>query len=80
MALKMSREEWQRCDGLWTDDMKAAAMKDAAAVVDLRQNLERLLNVCENLIIETDDPGTEALAAVYCARQCLENRLLRLQK
>jgi hypothetical protein len=55
-------------------EIKAAAMKDAASIVDLHENLTRLLNVCEALIYECDDPGTEALAAVYCARQCLKKR------
>lgn len=59
---------------MWTDEMKSAAMKDAASVVDLYENLQRLTSVCKLLIEDTEDPGTEALAAVYCAERCLEKR------
>jgi hypothetical protein len=48
-----------------------AAIADAEAVCDLHDNLKRLAGVCENLVAEVSDPGTEARAAIYCARECL---------
>lgn len=38
---------------------------------DLAAVLDRLLTVADDLMRETTDPGTEALAAVWCARQAL---------
>lgn len=49
-----------------------AAMADATAVCDLYDNLTRLVGVCESLVAEVPDPGTEALAAIYCAKRCIE--------
>lgn len=37
-----------------------------------RAEYERLIGVTEDLIREVSDPGTEALAAVYCARRILD--------
>lgn len=44
---------------------------DAAAageIVHLRALVTRLTNVADNLASELTDPGTEALAAIYCGR------------
>ncbi|QBQ49060.1 hypothetical protein [Brevundimonas naejangsanensis] len=35
------------------------------------EEYRRLIDVCNNLIGELSDPGTEALAAVYCAERIL---------
>ena len=37
-----------------------------------RAEYERLISVTEDLIREVSDPGTEALAAVYCAKRILD--------
>ena len=39
----------------------------------LREVAERLCNVAEAFIRDHSDPGTEAMAAVHCARKELQN-------
>lgn len=43
----------------------------ADRIEQLEAELRRLVDVADNLIGELEDPGTEALAAVFCARQAL---------
>lgn len=38
---------------------------------DLIAEYRRLVDVCDDLIRGTDDPGAEALAAIYCSRLVL---------
>ena len=61
-------------------DETVRALKDAGKVIvdrakheQLRSELERLVGVANNLIGEVEDPGTEALAAVYCAEKILQD-------
>ena len=45
-----------------------AVTNDAEEAVKLRALVKRLTDVAEDLASNSSDPGTEALAAIYCGR------------
>lgn len=57
-------------------DLLSALQKAEGERNEARGHVERLRDVAANLIGELSDPGTEALAAVWCANQFLASSLL----
>lgn len=48
-----------------------AVTNDAEEAAKLRAMVKRLTDVAEDLARATPDPGTEALAAIYCGRHLI---------
>lgn len=64
----------------YTGSFEAWNTREAATRIEaLADMVRRLAGVVDNFIQDSDDPGSEALAAHYCARQLL-NRLESLQR
>lgn len=70
-------------EGFWNDpstfgnQLKAAADENArlkAKAARLIEAVERLIDVAHNFIQDSTDPGTEALTAVWSARQELQRQ------
>lgn len=53
-------------------------MTDTVTLPVERAEYERLISVTEGLINEVSDPGTEALAAVWCARRILDTAAIHV--
>lgn len=59
--------EWGQRDWPPSRDCAAAARE----IENLRALVKRLTDVAESLASESADPGTEALAAIYCGRNLI---------
>lgn len=68
--------EWhKRDDGLW--ELRLTAMSRPTPTDSLASNLSRTADALESLIREVSDPGSEALAALHCARAAVRTAMPR---
>lgn len=53
------------------EEIETARTNETVTRAELVAEYRRLIDVCEDLIRNTSDPGTEALAAIYCSKAVL---------